>query len=309
MIPHKQMLRSAILIAVSILTLSILLVCSSGLAEEIPLDVIGHSNDWMENFSTVGIGQDSSVVILPDEEPPMQISSSPGEIWVTISPFTATLSGQVTHMIAGYLGGDRAGATITISGKRSSDTDFSDITTIKPDDNGLFIWAVSSGQKDVDLFRVSARSGSNAVLSNAIRFTARSEDPIIRPVFAPVSTLIQTPVPTVTRSSSLPALTILTISARTTTPAVGEMLTISGRLTDQDGKGVGGATVTIDETGYPGAKQAEPFATTRTGSDGRFEFSLGVSFADTVGLVANYEGDENHHPSESNTLIFTAYQP
>lgn len=316
MIHHKQKIHSSIRIVVSVLFLFTLLACSMVYAEEIPLNYSGNYDNWdPDNSPTVGSGTFPPIVIEIKDGASSRITQSSGvsrKIWVTISPFTATLSGQVTKMVAGYLSGDRTGATITIAGKRPSDLEFSDITTIKPDENGLFIWAVPTGQKDVVLFRVTARSGSTQVQSNEIRFTTDGGDLIVQPVIAPVSTLIhaQTPTPVlmVPGGSSLPAMTQLTISTRTTTPAVGETLIITGRLTDQDGKGVDGATITIDETGYPGAVQSEPFATTHSGSDGRFEFSLGVSFADSVGLVANYEGDESHNPAESNTLFFTAHQ-
>jgi uncharacterized GH25 family protein len=82
---------------------------------------------------------------------------------------------------------------------------------------------------------------------------------------------------------------------------------ISGRLVDENGKGIGGATVSVDETGYPGAVQSEPFDSTVTDSDGRFDFTFSVAFANTVGLVASYKGDETHSPAESNTLIFTTH--
>ena len=75
---------------------------------------------------------------------------------------------------------------------------------------------------------------------------------------------------------------------------------------DGQGKGISGAMVSIDESGYPGAAGPEPFGKTMTDSDGSFEFDLHVSFANMVGLVASYEGDEFHSPAESNTLIFSS---
>ncbi|PKL60764.1 MAG: hypothetical protein CVV33_00995, partial [Methanomicrobiales archaeon HGW-Methanomicrobiales-4] len=200
---HNRKLRFAILPVVSILILFTLLVCSSGCADTIPMDAVGHSNDWMAAYVTEGYILDSSLIVDPFAETSSRVlPKTGGDIWVTISPFTASLSGQTTDMIAGYLSGDRNGATITIAGKRPSDTDFSDITTIKPDENGLFIWAFPAGLKDADLFRVTARSGSTEVQSNAIRFTTGSEDPIIQPVVAPATTQIQTHTQTIV--SNLP---------------------------------------------------------------------------------------------------------
>lgn len=261
------------------------------------------------------MGADSSLIFKPFEETGSQISHetvSSGQSWVTISPFVATISGQKTNVIAGYLSGDRNGATITIAGKRSSDSDFSDITTIKPDENGLFLWAVTTGHKDLDLFRITARTSSTAVQSNAVRFTVANEGPTIKPdnsldvvsFETKIPTLVQTLVPTPSGGSSQPALTSLSISTSMTDPQVGESFLISGRLTDRSGNGVGGATITIDEAGYSGS---DPLSTTQTDSDGSFEFSVGVSYAYTVGFVAHYQGDENYNRATSNTLTFTAH--
>ncbi|MFH0968053.1 MAG: hypothetical protein V1862_10260 [Methanobacteriota archaeon] len=182
---------------VSILTLFSLFACSTVYGAEIPMDVGLHTGDWDEDSfsplgSTLGFDDNGSLTIVPYEFTTLSISPAPepssGQIWITISPFAASLSGQKTNLVAGYLSGDRTGATLTIAGKKPSDTDFSDITTIKPDENGLFIWAVPAGQKDVDLFRVTAKSGSTQVQSNAIRFTAVDEQPIVQPVVVPAST-------------------------------------------------------------------------------------------------------------------------
>lgn len=233
---------------------------------------------------------------------------------VTISPFSAALGGQKTDLLVGYISEPRTGVTLTITGRRSSDSDFSDITHITPDENGLFVWVVPTSQGTGDLYRVSARSGGKEVLSNAIRFTGEDKGPIADPVISPVKTTspeirsvpspLRTAIPVVTGEPSGYSLSRLTISAGTTTPAVGEEVTITGRLTDQHGKGIGGATVTMDESGYSGA---DPLTTTRTGSDGSFEFTVGVSYAYTVGMLAHYDGDESHSSADSNTIMFTAH--
>lgn len=334
---HKRTLCSATLTVVSILTLLTLLSCSSGLAATIPMDAVGHSNDWMAAYVTEGYVLDSSLTVDPFAETPTRVlPKTGGDIWVTISPFTASLSGQKTDMVVGYLSGDRTGASITVTGKRSSDTDFSDIATIKPDENGLFIWAFPAGLKDADLFRVTATSGTTEVQSNAIRFTAGSEDPIIQPVVAPAKTLVTTPVrtqvqtitpisvqthvqtvvpvpvqtqvpapvPTATSGPSTPGMTSLTLSSSTTTIAVGQYFSVSGLLTDQNGNGIGGAIITIDEEGYSGSDHIN---TTTTGSDGSFSFSVGVAYAYTVGFVAKFPGDGSHNPATSAPLMITAY--
>jgi hypothetical protein len=236
------------------------------------------------------------------------------KIWVTISPFSAALSGQKTNLLLGYLSGTRAGVTLTIAGRGSSDSDYSDITPITPDENGLFVWAVPTYQDNTVLFRVSARSGGTQVLSNAIRFTDEGKDPIADPVISPVKTTyqiikpvlypVQTAIPVVSGEQSGFDLSHLIISASTTTPAVGEEVAITGSLTDQNGEGISGATVTMDESGYSGG---EPLTTTQTSSDGSFKFTVGVSYAYTVGMLAHYKGDESHSSADSNTIMFAAH--
>ena len=161
---------------------------STGYAQEIPIDASAAHANWIQEYLANGI-EGSTLIIEPAQENTFEISPvsvSTADNWVTISPFAASLSGQKTYVLAGYLSGNRNGATITVAGKRASDTDFSDITTIKPDENGLFIWAVPAGLKDVDLFRVTAQSGSDHAQSNAIRFITGNNTPVINPVVSPV---------------------------------------------------------------------------------------------------------------------------
>ncbi len=297
----------------SALSLILALVCIfPASAEDFSGSVIGRYDDWnVEDAATVGLGIFPTVTIEPKDDTTPSLSSpssqKTGSAWVTISPFTASLSGQETFMIVGYLSGVRNDAVLTIQGRGGSDSDYSDLTTLKPDENGLFVWAVPATYQHLDLFRVNAKSGTSQYLSNAIRFTDPGKEPVIKPVITPVQTII--PMQTAgNHPSSLPVLTQLTISAQTMNPKVGEDVVISGRLTDQDGKGISGATIGIDETGYPGASGSDPFATVVTGSDGRFETSLSVMFSNSVGLVASFEGDDTYRSAESNTLFFVSHE-
>lgn len=244
------------------------------------------------------------------------VNSKPlsSKVSVTISPFSAAISGQKTNLLVGYISGTRIGVTLTVAGKGGSDSDYSDITQITPDENGLFVWNVPLSQGNLDLFRISARSAGMEVLSNVIRFTDENKAPVADPVISPVKSTspiigpvlsrIQTPTPMVTREPSGFSLSHISISASTTTPAVGEEVAITGRLTDQNGAGISGATVTMDESGYSGG---DPLTTTQTSSDGSFEFTVGVSYAYTVGMLAHYDGDGTHSSADSNTIMFTAH--
>jgi len=241
-------------------------------------------------------------------------TSSSDNVRVIISPFSVTLGEKQINQLIGYISGTRTGVTFTIAGKEKSGSEFSDITQVTPDKNGLFAWAVPTSQTALDLFRVSARSGGSEVISNTVRFTNETEESASEPVISPVkptSTIIrpsispiQTIVPAASGTSSSFGLSRLSISASSTTPAVGETVTVTGRLTDQNGKGISGATVTMDESGYSGE---DPLTTTQTGSDGRFTFTVGVSYPYTVGMAAHYDGDESHSSADSNTIMFSAH--
>lgn len=247
--------------------------------------------------------------------PSSSITSKPtlGKVQVTISPFSVSMGDKTLRELAGYVSGTTTGVTFTLSGKKDSDSEYSDIAIITPDDKGLFVWAVPSSQMNTDLFRVSARSGSLEVTSNAIRFTEENNETVADPIITPVkkpSTIIkpspstvQTIVPTSSNQEEY-GLSRLTISASTTTPAVGESVTVSGRLIDKNGKGINGATVTMDETGYSGD---DPLTTTQTSSDGSFKFTVGVSYPYTVGMQAHYDGDKSHSSADSNTITFSAH--
>lgn len=252
---------------------------------------------------------------LNTRSPSSSITSTPilGKVQVTISPFSVSMGDKTLRELVGYVSGTTTGVTFTIAMKKDSESEFSDITQIKPDEKGLFVWAVPSAQITTDLFRVSARSGSLETTSNAIRFTEENNetttDPIITPVkktsaiIKPFPSTDQTTIP-ISSNEAEYGLSHLTISSSTTTPAVGETVAVTGKLIDQNGKGISGATVTMDETGYAGD---DPLTTTQTSSDGSFKFTVGVSYAYTVGMQAHYGGDKSHSSADSNTIMFSAH--
>lgn len=310
-------IRSAFQTVVSIVTLISLISCSFVLAAEIPLGGNGGSQDIMTISQTIGSEDYSPLPIVSKEEiSPQNLSdiSSSGKIGVTISKNTITFNKQKINLIAGYITGDLVGLKISIQGAKTSDSKFQDITTLHSDENGIFIWALEPEQKDLNFFRVSVQSGLTQVQSKTVGFSSATEDPIVQPAIIPTlavqtmdSTHFQVINQTSSNDSTIPSMSNLIISASSMTPAVGDLLIISGKLSDKDGKGIGGATVTIDETGYPGADTGSPFVTVQTASDGSFDTQLGVSAADTVGLVAKFKGDGNHSSAESNTITFTAH--
>ncbi|HWQ66577.1 MAG TPA: protease inhibitor I42 family protein [Methanospirillum sp.] len=160
-------------------------------------------------------------------------------------------------------------------------------------------WTINTLQEGKQVFSGIYRRSWEPVSGNESVF---SQEYIVtrNPVIAPIQPVI----PTITRDSSGIGQSHLTISASTTSPTVGEEVAITGRLTDQNGAGIGGATVTMDESGYSGP---DPLTTTQTDSDGRFEFTVGVSYAYTVGMLAHYPGDESHPSADSNTIMFDAH--
>jgi hypothetical protein len=289
-----------------------LLVFYPASADDIP-GVISQYDNWdFENTPTVGMGIFPVVTLEPKEEQSLSIEPAGGaatqKIEVTISPFISTLSGKETNLIVGYMSDARAGTTVIIEGKGSNDSDFKSLATITPDENGIFVWPVQTANKDLVLFRVTAKTGSSQGISKVIKFTSSNgTDPVVKPVVTQKITPVQTVIPMITHNPSIPVPTLLEISASTTMPKVGDNVVISGRLTDIDGNGISGARVTIDETGYQGASAGEPFDTTMTGSDGSFKFTLYVKFVNIVGLVANFAGDDKRQGTESNTLSFTSY--
>lgn len=272
----------------------------------------------VDNAATVGMGLFPTVILDPEIEPTPQMTIKPGSStsWITISPFSGTLNGQETYMIAGYLSGSRSGSTLSIGRKASEMEDFEEIEKIKPDDTGLFVWLVPA-EKAHGLFRVTSMGSSGNAVSNGIRFFAENKSelnskPAISPVQVPSSlpsttkTSTGSDAPKDSGASSAPVMTTMDLRASTFTPAVGEEVAISGRLTDSNGKGVSGATINLDETGYPGAQKAEPFMTTQTDSEGNFEFTITTKFANVVGLYAYYNGDNAHTRSESNVITFSS---
>jgi hypothetical protein len=273
--------------------------------------VIGRYDDFdIDNAPTVGMGLFPTVV-LPDKDPTPKRTPAPvssGSKWVTISPFSGQINGEEAYLIVGYMSGTRTGVSLTVQGRGGADTDFREIESIKPDENGVFVWSVPTELVN-NLFRVIAKSGSDNILSNAIRFTEDVSLPPLNPAIKPVTnpvTPVQTAVPMVSGDTSGPSMTKLTLSAKTYTPTVGESISVTGRLTDNSGKGISGATINLDETGYPGAAQSEPFMSTTTDSNGNFEFELNVKFANTVGLYAFFEGDDDYYRSESRSLTFSS---
>lgn len=323
-VPHKTVSAVAIVSIIAVLMAMIPGSVAGINDEDYPIEAYanpvnpygwGNSSPYLvHDFPTLTIEP------LSTPSPSVVKNANPVETFdITISPFSAISTGQKTNQIVGYISTMQTGITLNIEGKEPADVDFSDIGEITPDENGLFLWSVPSSLENTAIFRVAARHNGGEVLSNVVRFadeenSDEEKDPVAVPVIAPVTSPVPiikpvvspvpvlTTVPTTSRSSY--SLSLLTISASTTTPAVGEEVTITGRLTDQDGNGISGATVTMDESGYTGG---DPLTTTQTGSDGSFEFTVGVSYAYTVGMLAHYAGDSAHSAADSNTIMFTAH--
>lgn len=220
-----------------------------------------------------------------------------GEPWIIISSLPlVTKSGKIT-VLTGHLGGSSSDAekTVTVYGREKGSDTVTELDTVTTDSQGMFIWPVP-GDSEYDALSVRT-TGSNPV-SASIRVNIKpgETEPVIMVTKKPTST----PTPD---NRSVP--TMITLSASTRNPQVGTDVTFSGKLIDSNRKGVKG-TVTAMATNENGFGSGE-LTSTSTDDQGNFDFTVKTWQAGTVPVYVKYDGDENHLPSESNTLMFSAY--
>jgi len=225
---------------------------------------------------------------------PLPSSSSRVDHWVKFSYFPAGSSSGQPAILSGYVGGKNSNAEVTIAGKKEITDVFYKIITIYPQENGLFVWAIPDNLAIVQFYQATAKVGG---------IPAKSE--IISTSFIPVSQDPSSAYDTDTSapSSSLPGITSLTLSADILRPAVGQDVTLSGSLT-ANGKGVSGATITIEVPDY--GTDFLPLVSTTTDSSGRFLATINTWEDGVVPVQAVFSGDEKYQAATSSTLTFTA---
>ena len=227
--------------------------------------------------------------------------STTSDTWVKMAYYPPGEEEGQPAILAGYVGGRNYNAEVTITGKMAVEDEFSEIVTIKAQENGIFVWAVPDTLKNVKYFQAIAKV-SGAIAKSEIVATSGLSG------YVPAETGSSTPSSTIVAAtqpeSSVPSITSLTLSANTVRPKVGDSVELSGRLVDSNGKGVSRATITIEVPDY--GTDFEPLLTTSTDGDGRFSATINTWEGGGVPVRAVFEGDDDFLASTSNTLTFYA---
>ena len=226
--------------------------------------------------------------------------------WVKLSYFPAGSAAGQPAILSGYVGGNYYNADVTIAGKKNSSDIFQDIITVRPQENGVFVWAIPNNLAVVQFYQATATVGGtpakSEIISTSVINKAKPVSTNSTTAIAATSVVSSATTPAST-SSSLPVSTSLTLSADNLRPAVGQEVILSGRLT-ANGKGVSGKTITIEVPDY--GTDFLPLISTQTDSDGRFSATINTTEGGVVPVQAVFEGDEKYMSSTSNTLTFTA---
>lgn len=243
-------------------------------------------------------------------------SDSSVDHWVTFSYFPAGSEPGQPAILSGYVGRRSYNAEVTITGKKNAADVFHKIITIRPQENGVFVWAIPDDLQIVQFYQAIARVGDIPAKSEIVS-TSLGTDEI--PVSSDPSSAFATdsiasstsdtsaPVSTASApastSSSLPIITYLTLSANNLRPAVGQEVTLSGSLTG-NGKGVPGAIISIEVPDY--GTDFLPLVSTTTDSNGRFTATINTWEAGVVPVRAVFAGDDKYQAATSSILTFTA---
>lgn len=257
---------------------------------------------WDAEFSSVvGTGLFPTVEVNYTEKPTSEPipKSTTSDTWVKLAYYPPGTEAGQPAILAGYVGGRNYNAEVTISGRVDVKDEFQKIVTTKAQDNGIFVWAVPDSLEDFKYFQAIAAVSGASVKSNIVATSGLSG-------YIPVDSDAGTPiVSTTTEPESVsPVITTLTLSADTTRPKVGENVQLSGRLTDDKGKGVSNAKITIEVPDY--GTDFLPLTTTKTDGNGEYTATIITKEENIVPVRAVYEGDDTHLASTSNSLTFYA---
>ncbi len=252
----------------------------------------------LDSSLTPGIFPVKNVTLTEDESDSssLQTMATGGDLFVILSPVPAKKTGG-QDMLVGYVAGRNTNVNVVISGRETMDDPFEELDSVRADENGIFVWPVPDELAGMVRYSATATGTAGTAVSSGVRFSGTDDD-------TDEEQVVMTPTARVT-DTEMPKSTSLTLKASTSSPKVGEPVTLSGKLTDASGKGVSGASILIEEddgTGFLDLK------TVRTGGDGRYETDIQTVFAASVPLRASFDGDDKYLPSRSSQIIFRAHE-
>jgi len=96
------------------------------------------------------------------------------DFWVKLAYYPAGSSSGQPAILAGYVGGKNYNAEVTIGAKKEASGDFQNLITIKPQENGVFVWAVPDNIKDVNFYQATATIGGVPVKSEIVKISSTS---------------------------------------------------------------------------------------------------------------------------------------
>jgi len=263
----------------------------------------------LDLVSKVGTGLFPMVEVswTPTPETTMVPVKTP-DYWVKLAYYPSGSSSGQPALLAGYVGGKNYNAEVTIAGKKETSDDFQNIITIRPQENGVFVWAVPEKLKDVIFYQATASVAGVPVKSEIVKTTSLSAytevpaNPEKTP--KPVTTIIAASTATSNAvTAGVPVITTLTLTSDTLSPKVGEDVELYGRLTDSNGKGISGMKISIEAPDY--GTDFLPLTKAVTGSDGGFSATIKTYEDGVVPVRAVFEGTDSYLASTSNTITFS----
>ena len=261
----------------------------------------------LDLVSRMGIGLFPTIEVdwtpAPTAAPLPKVSTS-ADHWVKLAYYPPGSEPGQPAILGGYVGGRNFNAEVTIAGKMAPSDEFHDIITTRPQENGIFVWAVPDSLNGVVYFQATARVAGVPARSEIVSTSTVSS--YIPAESAPASTpTVSTPiVPTRTAAADSPLMTSISLSADSMYPKVGKDVYLSGRVTDSNGKGVSGVTVIIEVPDY--GTDFLPLTRASTDGDGRFSAPISTWEPGVVQVRAVFEGNDKFLASTSNALTFTA---
>jgi hypothetical protein len=259
----------------------------------------------LDLVSRVGVGLFPTVEVSWTPAPsssdvPSKISNP--DFWVKLSYYPRGSSDGEPALLSGYVGGRNYNTQVTIAGKTVAGDDFHNIITIRPQDNGVFAWAVPDKLKDVLYYQATATVGGTDVKSEIVKTTdVTAYTPASVPAITSSTSSSKTS--TKTSTATVPVITTLTLSSDTLSPSVGSEVQLSGRLTDSNGKGVSGEKISIEAPDW--GTDFLPLTSAITESDGGYTATIKTHEDGIVQVRAIYEGSDSYLSSTSNTLTFS----